>query len=49
MTHVVHNISFSILMQDPLTKQIVESGDEEAFEVTIIVTGKLIKIGRAHV
>lgn len=35
MTHVVNNISFAILMQDPDTKQIIESGDEEAFEAIL--------------
>lgn len=35
MTHVVNNISFAILMQDPLTKQIIESGNEEAFEAIL--------------
>lgn len=35
MTSVVNNISFAILMQDTLTKQIIESGDEEAFEAIL--------------
>lgn len=32
MTCVVRNISFSLLMKDPETKQVIESGDELAFE-----------------
>ena len=32
MTHVVRNISFSILMQDEETAKVIKSGDELAFE-----------------